>query len=291
MKIIPFDKREGFIWYNGQFLPWKDARLHVLNHGLHYSSCVFEGIRVYNGNIFKLAEHNQRLIESANILGFDLKYSLEEINKATIKLVEKQNILNGYIRPLAWLDGAEMNIGGISCNSNVAIATWQWPNVFLSNSKKEGITLDISQWRRPDPVTAPVNAKASGLYMICTMSRKIAIKNGFDDALMLDFRGYVAESTGANIFIVNDNEILTPIPDCFLNGITRKTIIELCKKRNIDVKEKHITLDELMKAKSIFLTGTACEIQPIRLVKDKEFIISDLVISLMNDYEKLVGKV
>ena len=230
-KIIPFDDRDGFIWYDGQLKEWRDTNIHVLSHGLHYASSVFEGLRVYGGKIFKLTEHSERLKKSANILGFDIPYTVEEIDEATKLIVEKQGIVDGYVRPVAWLGSDNMKIYIKGNKPHLAIATWKWPAYFPEELYKTGISLCWSDWKRPAPDTAPTDAKAAGLYMICTMSKRQAEENGYHDAMMLDYRGYIAEATGANFFMVVDGEIHTPIADCFLDGITRRTVIDLAKEK------------------------------------------------------------
>ncbi len=289
--IIPFDKREGYIWQDGQFVNWQEAKFHILNHGLHYGSCVFEGERIYNGNIFKNNEHSTRLHKSAEMLGFKIPYSTEEMNQAKIATSIKQKIVDGYMRVFAWRGSEKMAISAQTNKIHLAIACWPWPPYYSEEARKVGLKLKFAKYRRPSPETAPVAAKASGLYMICTISKHEAENEGYNDALMLDYRGFLAEATGANLFLVmKNNELHTPTPDCFLNGITRLTVIELAKKRNIKVVERHIMPEELGNAKDAFLTGSAAEITRIGSVDDKYFYPqpSQITIDLMQDYHQLV---
>lgn len=264
MAGIPMDQREGWIWMDGTFVPWKEATIHVLSHGLHYASSVFEGQRAYNGKIFKLEEHTKRLRFSANELGFDLPFSDEQINKACIEAIEKNNITNGYMRPVAWRGSETLAISSQESTIHVAIACWEWPSYFTGEARQKGLRLMWSKWKRPSPETAPVHAKAAGLYMICTHAKHAAEAKGYHDALMLDYRGYVAECTGANIFFIDKNkEIHTPMADCYLNGITRRTVIELAKERGYTVHERHIKPQELGEFVEVFVTGSAAEVTPI----------------------------
>ncbi len=284
MSIIPFDARDGLIWCDGAMVPWRDSTLHILSHGLHYARCVFEGERVYGGNVFKLTEHSERLVHSANILGFRLPYSAAEIDDATKAVVEANGIVDGYVRPVAW-SGSEMM--GVSAQHNtihVAIATWEWPSYFDPEARLRGINLTISDWARPAPNTAPVHSKAAGLYMICTMSKHQAEAAGFHDALMLDWRGRVAEATGANIFLVIDGVIHTPVPDCFLDGITRRTVIGLAKDRGYEVVEREIWPDDLKSAQEVFLTGTAAEVTPVGRIDGLTFTPGEICEALMDAY-------
>ena len=268
--IIPFDKREGFIWYNGQFVAWQDSKVHILNHGLHYASCVFEGERIYNGKIFKNEQHSQRLHRSAQTLGFKIPYSVSDLNNFKIATAAKQNIVDGYMRVFAWRGSEKMAISAQENKIHVAIACWPWPPYYSDEARKKGLKLKFAKYRRPSPETAPTTAKAAGLYMICTISKHEAENEGYNDALMLDYRGYIAESTGANIFLVmKNNEIHTPIADCFLNGITRQTIIEIARKKGLTVIERHIEPEELGDARDAFLTGSAAEITRISSIDDK----------------------
>ena len=286
--MVNFDEQDGDIWYNGNLVPWKDTKLHVLSHGLHYASCVFEGERVYNGEVFKLREHTQRLIESGKELGFDIPYSLEELEQATRDTVAAQGYPDAYVRPVAWRGSEMMGVSAQETSINVAIAVWEWPSYFSPEARMHGIRLKTSKWRRPDPQTAPVHAKAAGLYMICTLSKHEAEADGWDDALMLDWRGQVAESTGANIFLVQDGKIHTPTPDCFLDGITRRTVIELARAHNIDVVERVIMPEEFEKTDEVFVTGTAAEVTPVGQVDDYNFQVGSVTRTLMEDYDALV---
>ena len=290
LKVKNFDNRLGFIWLDGRFVKWNQAKLHVLSHGLHYASCVFEGARVYNGKIFKLNEHTKRLFFSSKTLGFKLPYREKVINKACEEIVKKQKIQNGYLRPFAWRGSEMMAISAQNTTIHVAIATWEMSTYFDKRKKFNGIKLQTSKWIRPPSNTAPTQAKAAGLYMICTLSKHIAEKKGFDDSLMLDSNGYVAESTGANIFFVKNNKLYTPIADCFLNGITRQTVIKLAKKNNIKIIEKRILPRELLKADEIFLTGTAVEITPISQIDSKKFNVGEVTKKLISLFSDLVEK-
>lgn len=285
---LSFDAREGYIWLNGETVDWQDAKTHVLNHGLHYASCVFEGLRVYDGIPFKLAEHYQRLHDSATILGFSIPYSVEKLCNTTLQLLEKQGVKNGYIRPFAWRGSEQMAILTTRSTTHVAIAAWEWASYFGDEAREKGLKLDWAKWKRPAPDTAPTASKAAGLYMICTMSKNIATQNGFDDALMKDYRGYIAEATGANFFMVVGDELHTPTPDCFLDGITRRTVIELAKKRGIKVVERHIKPEELGTASEAFLTGSAAEVTPIGSVADYQFTVGSITRQMMDDYTALV---
>ena len=288
MAGIPFDQREGEIWMNGEFVPWENARLHVLSHGLHYGSGVFEGERAYGGKIFKMHEHNERLIRSGEILGMEIPYTIDEINEACVKTLEKQGFEDAYVRPIAWRGSEMMAISAQATTINLAIAIWQWPSYFDPAEKLKGIRLDIAEWRRPDPATAPSAAKATGLYMICTMSKHKAEAKGYTDAMMLDWRGQVAEATGANVFFVKDGELHTPTPDCFLNGITRQTVIGLAETRQIKVNERAIMPDEMQDFEQCFLVGTAAEVTPVSEIGPYNFEVGEITKTLMNDYEKEV---
>lgn len=293
MDITPFDQRDGFIWYNGEFVFWRDAKVHVLNHGLHYASCVFEGERIYNGKIFKSNEHSKRLHRSAQLLGFNIPYSVEELDKAKNEIVQKQEIADGYMRCFAWRGSEKMAISAQNNKIHVAIACWPWPPYYSDEARKKGLKLKFARFRRPAPETAPVAAKASGLYMICTISKHEAENEGYNDALMLDYRGYLAEATGANLFLVMKNgELHTPLPDCFLNGITRLTVIDLAKSMGIKVVERHIKPEELADAEDVFLTGSAAELTRVGSVDDKYLYpqASKMTIDLINAYDELVRK-
>ncbi|MEM8794381.1 MAG: branched-chain amino acid aminotransferase [Pseudomonadota bacterium] len=286
----PFDQLDGDIWYNGEFVPWADAKLHVLSHGLHYASAVFEGERAYGGEIFRLEEHTERLIHSATVLGFTIPYSAQEINDACRAVIERQGIVDGYIRPVAWRGSEMMGVSAQSNSIHLAIAAWEWPSYFAPEERLKGIRLDIADYRRPDPKTAPCHSKAAGLYMICTLSKHAAEAKGYADALMYDWRGYVAEATGANVFFVKDGVIHTPTPDCFLNGITRQTVIELAKKRGFEVIERTIMPEEMADFEQCFLTGTAAEVTPVSEIGPYKFTVGSEIQILMKDYDLAVGK-
>ncbi|MGH3116145.1 MAG: branched-chain amino acid aminotransferase [Gaiellales bacterium] len=282
------DDRHGVIWLDGEFVPWSDARLHVLTHGLHYGGGVFEGERVYDGHIFKLAEHTRRLHESARELGFRIPFSCTDLDEATLELVRRQGIGNGYVRPVAWRGSEQISVSSAGTSVHVAIATWEWPHVFSASAKEHGIRLSTSRWRRPAPDTAPVRAKAASLYNICTLARDAADEAGFDDALLLDYRGYVAEATGANLFLVAGDELHTPTADCFLAGITRQTVLDLARHLGIPVVERHILPGELSTFDECFLTGTAYEVQPVRAIDDHEFQVGKTTTALREAYTQLV---
>ena len=291
MEPIPFDKRFGKIWFNGQLVNWSDAKIHVLSHGLHYASCVFEGERVYDGEIFKLEEHTARLFHSASRLGFKIPYSQESLNKSCRDIVTIQKVKNGYVRPVVWRGSEMMAISAQKTKIHVAIATWEWGSYFDPNLKLKGIKLDISRWRRPAPNTIPWDTKASGLYMICTLSKHEAEQKGFTDSLMLDYQGNVAEATGANVFFKNnDKELHTPIPDSFLDGITRRCIIEIAKSKNIKIVERKIKPEELSKFTGCFLTGTAAEVTPVSQIDNYKFIVCNVIKDLSESYQALARK-
>jgi branched-chain amino acid aminotransferase len=287
--VIPFDQRQGSLWFDGAMVPWKDARIHVLTHGLHYASCVFEGERMYSGRIYKLAEHTTRLFRSAEILGMKIPYTEDEINKACLQACEVQGFTDAYIRPVVWRGSEMMAVAAQSTKIHVAIAAWQWGSYFDPKEKMKGIRLDVSDWKRPAPDTAPTSAKASGLYMICTMSKHAAEARGYADAMMFDYRGYVAEATGANMFFVRDDKLYTPKPDCFLNGITRQSVIALAKARQIPVIEKHIEKDELDGFTECFLTGSAAEVTPVSEIGPWTFKPGKITETLMTDYHNDVN--
>ena len=288
MEIIPFDKRIGFIWYNGEFVEWQNATTHVLNHGLHYASCVFEGLRVYGEKIFKLEQHTDRLFHSAERMGMSIPFSKEELNFAQEETIKKMNIKYGYVRPVAWRGSEMMAVSAQKNKINVAVATWEWPSYFSKEDRLKGIALQTAIWRRPAPDTIPTDAKAAGLYMICTLSKHEAEKNGYSDALMLDYKGRISESTGSNIFFVINSEIHTPIPDCFLNGITRQTVIDIAKSQNINVIEREIYPDEIKNADEIFLTGSAVEVTPVGKIDDQIFNVGEVTKTVSELYMKTV---
>lgn len=284
MADIPFDQRDGSIWFNGELIPWKEAKIHVLTHGLHYASSVFEGERVYGGEIFKLNEHTERLFESAEILGFKIPYTVEEINAACIEAVEDAGLVDGYVRPIAWRGSEMMGVSAQNNRINVAIAAWEWPSYFDPEQRLKGIRMDIAEYKRPSPETIPCKSKAAGLYMICTISKHAAEAKGYADALMFDYRGYVAEATGANIFFVKDGVIHTPTPDCFLDGITRRTVIGLAKKRGYEVVERHIMPEELDDFSECFITGSAAEVTAVGEIGPHKFVPGEITQVLMDDY-------
>ena len=291
MESVPYDKRSGKIWFNGETLDWNKANIHVLNHGLHYASCVFEGERVYDGEIFKLEEHTDRLFYSADRMGIKIPYTKDEINKACKKIVNVQKVNNGYVRPVIWRGSEMMAISAQKNKIHVAIATWEWGSYFDPKLKIEGIKLNISKWRRPAPNTIPWDTKAAGLYMICTLSKHEAEAQGFTDSLMLDYQGNVAEATGANIFFKSkDGQLHTPIPDSFLDGITRRSVIEIAKSKNVKVNERKISPDEMGKFVGCFLTGTAAEITPVSKIDKYDFKVCELIKDLSDSYQAVVRK-
>ena len=291
MEPIPFDKRSGKIWFNGEPTNWSEVKIHVLNHGLHYASCVFEGERVYEGEIFKLEEHTERLFHSASRMGFQIPYSQESLNNSCKEIVEIQKVKNGYVRPVAWRGSEMMAISAQKTKIHLAIAAWEWGSYFDSNLKLKGIKLNISKWRRPAPNTIPWDTKASGLYMICTLSKHEAEKQGFTDSLMLDYKDNIAEATGANIFFKNHaGELHTPIPDSFLDGITRRSIIEIAKSKNIKVIERKIKPEELSQFVGCFLTGTAAEVTPVSQIDKYNFTVCNVIKDLSESYQSLVRK-
>ena len=289
--MIPYDKRSGKIWYNNELVDWADAKIHILNHGLHYASCVFEGERVYDGSIFKLEEHTTRLFYSAKRMGITIPYSEIEINNACKEIISVQNIKDGYVRPMAWRGSEMMAISAQKTKIHVAVATWDWGSYFDPQLKINGIRLNISNWRKPPPSSIPWDTKASGLYMINTLSKHDAEQQGYTDSLMLDHEGNVAEATGANIFFKTENgEIHTPIPDSFLDGITRRTVIEIAKSKGIKIEERKIKPEELKNFVGCFLTGSAAEVTPVSCIADNQFKVCKTIIDLNESYQALVRK-
>ena len=284
-----FDQRDGFIWMNGALIPWTDARVHVLTHGLHYASSVFEGERAYAGAIFKLREHTERLIYSAKELGFEIPYAAGEIDVACIETLEANGLVDGYLRPVAWRGSEMMGVSAQNNRINLAIAAWEWPSYFDPEERLKGIRLDMADYRRPSPETAPCHAKAAGLYMICTLSKHAAESKGYADALMLDWRGRVAEATGANVFFVDNGVLHTPEPDCFLDGITRRTVMDLARARGLEIIERAIMPEEMENFSECFITGTAAEVTPVSEIGPYKFTPGDISINLLNDYLALVG--
>lgn len=280
---IAFDQRDGWIWMNGKIVEWQQASLHVISHGLHYGGSIFEGIRAYNGIPFKLTEHNERLIRSGDLIGMPVPYHVNDLDQACHDIINKNNLNDCYLRPIAWRGSEEMGVGAPSCSTNVAIAAWEWPSYFSGDG---GIALQTSQWKKPAPDTSVTESKCAAGYVIGTMAKHHAAQNGYDDALMLDYRGYIAEMSAANIFFAKDGNLHTPIPDCFLNGITRLTTIDLAKQNGFEVRENHFLPDELMMADEIFVTGTAVEVLPVTRIDDKEFPVGEITKKLVQAYKK-----
>jgi branched-chain amino acid aminotransferase len=285
-----YDDRDGWIWFDGELVPWREAEVHVLTHALHYASSVFEGQKAYSGEIFKLTEHSTRLRRSASLLGFDLPWSVEEIDEACRQVLKANGLTDAYMRPLAWRGSEQMGVSAQRTRPHLAIACWPWGAYFGEEAIRKGLRLDIAPWRRPAPYTAPTESKASGLYMICTLSRHAAQAKGYDDALMFDWRGQVAEGTGANAFFVKGNELHTPIPDCFLNGITRQTVIDLARRRGLEVIERKIWPEELESFEQFFLTGTAAEVTPVAEAGPWNFEVGAITLQLRSDYLDLVHR-
>jgi len=291
MEQVPFDKRSGKIWFNNELVDWSNAKIHVLSHGFHYASCVFEGERVYNGTIFKLEEHTARFFHSAKRMGFEIPYSESNINSACNKIISVQNVQNGYVRPVAWRGSEMMAISAQKTKIHVAIATWEWGTYFDSKLLLKGISLTISKLRRPNPNSVPWDTKASGLYMICTLSKHEAEKNGFTDALMLDHEDNIAEATGANIFFKDKSgDLHTPTPDSFLDGITRRCVIDIAKSKGIKVIERKIKPEEMKNFTGCFLTGTAAEITPVSKIDKYNFTVCNVIKDLSESYHALVRK-
>jgi len=288
--VIPFDQRDGSLWFDGKLVPWKEAKIHVLTHGLHYASCVFEGERMYSHRIYKLNEHTRRLFESAKWLGMKIPYTEDEINKACMAACDVQGYTDAYVRPVIYRGSEMMAVSAQQTKIHVAVATWSWPSYFDPETKMKGIRLDISDWKRPAPDTAPTAAKAAGLYMICTMSKHNAEAKGYTDALMLDYRGYVAEATGANIVFVKDGTLHTPTPDCFLDGITRRSVEALARVRQIPVIERHIEPKEMATFSECFLAGTAAEVTPVSEIGPYKFTPGEISRTLMEDYSQDVRR-
>ncbi|MFA7275766.1 MAG: branched-chain amino acid aminotransferase [Pseudobdellovibrionaceae bacterium] len=288
MSLIPFDDRDGTIWFDGKMVPWREAKIHVICHGLHYGSAVFEGERAYEGKIFKSAQHTQRLFTSAELLGMTIPFSNDEINAAKDAVLSANNLKDAYLRPVAWRGSEQMGIAARQTKTHVAIACWEWPSYFSPELREHGISLMSAPWKKPAPDTAPVHAKAAGLYMINTLSKHAAEEAGFTDALMLDYRGYPVEATGANLFRIKNGVVRTPKPDCFLNGITRLTVIELCHALSIPLEEDHITMDDLKTADEVFITGTAAEVMAVGKIDDQTYSIGPVTRRLREAYENLV---
>ena len=288
--LIPFDDRDGTIWLDGKLIPWRDAKMHVLTHALHYASAVFEGERAYSGVVFKSREHSERLKKSARILDFEIPFTVEEIDRAKADTLKANKLTDGYVRPIAWRGSEMMGVSAQHNKIHLAVATWAWPSYFSPELRAKGIRLCMAQYRRPAPDTAPTASKAAGLYMICTISKHQAERQGFQDAMMLDYRGQIAEATGANVFFVIDGEIHTPKPDCFLDGITRRTVIDIARARQLKVIERAIMPEEMAKASECFLTGTAAEITPVGEVDKYRFTPGKVTQTLWDDFQALVRK-
>jgi branched-chain amino acid aminotransferase len=290
LSLVPFDDRDGWIWLDGQFTPWRDARVHVLTHALHYGSCVFEGERLYDGTIFELRQHTERLFKSAEILDFEIPYSVEEIDRACVETAERMGLADAYVRPLAWRGAEQMGVSAPNSQIHVAVASWAWPSYYDAEQKMKGVRLARAKYRRPSPETAPTNSKAAGLYMICTLSKHAAEREGYADALMLDWRGLVAEATGANVFFVRDGAIHTPTPDCFLDGITRRTVMGLARARGYEIVERHIKDEELSTFSECFITGTAAEVTPVSEIGEHRYRPGEISRNLVEDYSRLVRR-
>lgn len=288
MSAAPFDNRDGAIWMDGRLVPWRNAQVHVLSHGLHYAGAVFEGVRSYGGRIFKLREHSERLLRSAELLGYRIPFAVEEIDQACRDVLKENGIVDGYLRPLAWRGSEVMGISAQPAQIHLAVAAWPWSSYFSPEARLKGVRMTIAPWRRPAPDTAPTASKASGLYMICTMSKHAAEAQGYQDALLLDYRGRVAEATAANIFFAMDGALHTPIPECFLDGITRRTVIDLARRRGIEVVERAILPEELGNAQEAFLTGTAAEVTPIASIDGHCFQTGRITQTIVEDYHALV---
>jgi branched-chain amino acid aminotransferase len=287
-ELVPYHDRDGVIWFDGKMVPWREANIHFLTHALHYASAVFEGERAYDGEIFKLTEHTERLVAGAQTMDFTIPYSVAEIDAACRDVVKANHLTNAYIRPLAWRGSEQMGVSAQQTKIHLAIAAWDWGSYFPMEQRLKGIRLTMAHYRRPDPATAPAKTKAAGLYMICTLEKHRAERAGYADALMLDYRGRVAECTGANIFLIKDGVIHTPVPDCFLDGITRRTVIGLAKARGIDVVERVISPEELSSFEECFLTGTAAEVTPVSEIGDARYTPGKISETLLNDYMALV---
>ena len=290
MSIVPFDDRDGWIWLDGQFVPWREAKVHVLTHGLHYASAVFEGERMYGGEIFELTAHTERLFKSAEILDMTIPFTVAEIDQACKETCARNGLEDAYVRPIVWRGSEMIGVSAQNTKIHVAIAVWDWPSYFSPEAKAKGIRMCWAKYKRPSPETEPVHAKATGLYMICTLSKHAAEKDGFTDAMMLDYRGYIAESTGSNVFFIKDGVIHTPTPDCFLDGITRQSVIRLAREKGFEVVERHIKPEELADFSECFVTGTAAEVTPVSEIGEYTFKPGNISLSLMDDYAKMVRR-
>jgi branched-chain amino acid aminotransferase len=287
MAFFPFDDRDGWLWLDGSLVPWREAKLHVLSHGLHYASAVFEGERAYAGHIFRLRDHTDRLIASGRILSFEIPWSADEIDAASKAVLRANGLIDGYVRPIAWRGSEQLAVSATGTSIHLAIGAWPWPSYF-GTERMLGIRVAQAEWRRPPPETAPVHAKASGLYMIASLAKVKAEQEGFADALMLDWRGLVAETTGANVFSVIDGDLHTPVPDCFLDGITRRTVINLARRNQMKVVERQISPGELERTTEVFLAGTAAEVTAVREIGPYRFTPGRITETLMKDYDGLV---
>ena len=290
MSLVPYDDRDGWIWLDGAFVPWREAKIHVLTHGLHYASAVFEGERMYGGEIFKLTEHTERLFNSAEILDFQIPFTVAQIDAACKETCARNGLTDCYVRPIAWRGSEGISVAAQNNKIHVCIAVWEWPSYFKPEEKAKGIALTWAKYRRPSPESAPTASKAAGLYMICTISKHAAEREGFADAMMLDWRGYVAEATGANVFFVKDGVLHTPEPDCFLDGITRRSVIALAKSRGFETVQRHILPEELAGFSECFIVGTAAEVTPVKQVGEYHFTPGNISLSLMDDYAKMVRR-
>jgi branched-chain amino acid aminotransferase len=290
MSLVPYDDRDGWIWLDGQFTPWREAKVHVLTHALHYASAVFEGERMYGGEIFKLTEHTERLLKSAEILDFAIPYTVAQIEAACKETCARNGLADCYIRPIAWRGSETVGVSAQDTRIHLAIAVWEWPSYFNPEEKAKGIALGWAKYRRPSPETAPTAAKAAGLYMICTISKHAAEREGFADAMMLDWRGYVAEATGANVFFIKDGVLHTPDPDCFLDGITRRSVIDLARGKGFEVVQRHIRPEELADFSECFIVGTAAEVTPVSRIGEFAFRPGNISLSLMDDYARMVRR-
>ncbi len=290
MSLVPYDDRDGWIWMDGQFVPWRDAKVHVLTHGLHYASAVFEGERMYGGEIFKLTEHTERLFNSAEILDFKIPFTVAQIDAACKEACVSNDLTDCYVRPIAWRGSEVMGVAAQASKIHVAIAVWEWPSYFKPEDKAKGVALTWAKYRRPSPETAPTASKAVGLYMICTISKHAAEREGFADAMMLDWRGYVAEATGANVFFVKDGVLHTPEPDCFLDGITRRSVMALAQSKGFETVERHILPEELATFSECFIVGTAAEVTPVKQIGEYSFTPGNISLSLMDDFARLVRR-
>jgi branched-chain amino acid aminotransferase len=289
MALLPFDDRDGWLWLDGSLIPWREAKLHVLSHGLHYASAVFEGERAYAGNIFRLRDHTDRLINSARIMSFEIPWSAEEIDAASTAVLQANGLTDGYVRPIAWRGSEQLAVSATGTSIHLAIGAWPWPSYF-GTDRMQGIRMVLAEWKRPSPETAPVHAKASGLYMIGSLAKLKAEQQGYADALMLDWRGLIAETTGANIFFVIDGDLHTPVADCFLDGITRRSVISLARRKQMKVIERQIDPDELTRTTEVLLAGTAAEVTAVREIGPYRFTPGMITETLMQDYDNLVQR-